>query len=150
MDPLQPSSVGPERELPEHATPSRLGHFPVAPQNPRLNSAAETVGSALGTAVTRVKHLPDRLQDAKSRFIVISGRKGRDVKQEVTEAADEAINRIRDVSSEVGDQAREGLRQARTRAERLVHEFPLEFIASAAGFGVLLGIVLRIWRDHAS
>lgn len=145
MDPLHPIVTDPERELPEHATPSRLGHIPVTP-NPRLHSAAESVGTALGTAVTRARHLPDRLQDAKARFTVIRGRKQRDLK----ESADEAVDRIRDASVEVKAQARETVAQARTRAEHLAHEYPLDFIAGAAAFGVLLGIGLRIWRDHAS
>ncbi len=152
MDPLRPRAVA--RELPERATDSELGHIPVAPSsNPRLNSAAETVGSALGTAVSSVRHLPSSLQEAKSRFTVIRGRKKSDVK----EAADEAIERIREAGAEVKEQAREGLEQARhglehaqARAERLAHTYPLHVMAGAAAFGLLLGIGLRIWRDHAS
>ena len=148
VDPLHPPLAG--KELPEHATPSQIGHIPATPANPRLNSAAESVGTALGTAVNRVRQLPDRLQDAKSRFTVIRGRKGRDVKEEAKEAAENAVNRIREVSADVQDQARDTVAQARTRADYLAHERPLDFIAGAAAFGMILGIGLRIWRDHAS
>jgi len=157
----QPLITDPERELPEHATPSHLGRIPGPATNPRLNGAAESVGSALGTAVSSVRHLPSTLQDAKARFTVIRGRKQRDVQEaagqtvnRIREASvkvkDEAIGRIREASATVKDQAREGLEQARTRADNLAYDYPLEFIAGAATFGMLLGMGLRIWRDHAS
>jgi len=142
----QPLITAPERELPEHATPSSLGRIPGTSPNPRLNSAAESVGNALGTAVSGVRHLPSTLQVAKARFTVIRGRKQRDVQ----EVADQALDRLREASAEVKEQARDGLEQARSRAEQLAHEYPIEFIAGAAAFGMLLGMGLRIWRDHAS
>ena len=152
-DPLQPTVVSdPDRALPEHATPSRLGHIPLEEHssNPRLNSAAETVGSALGSAVTQVRRVPDRLQgglqEAKQRFQVIRGRKGQDVKAGVSDAVEKA----REAGEGLKETAQEKLSEARTRAERLSHEYPLQTIGVAAGFGFLLGIVLRVWRDHAS
>ncbi len=146
LHPSQPRMTEPERELPERATPSHLGRIPAPAESPRLNSAAETVGSALGTAVSSVRHLPDTLQDAKARFTVIRGRK----KQDAKEVAQEAIGRMRETGAEMKDEARASLDQARTRAERLAHEYPLHVIAGAAGLGLLLGIGLRVWRDHAS
>lgn len=151
-DPLQPTVVSdPDRALPERATPSQLGHIPVErSSNPRLNSAAETVGTALGTAVTQVRRVPDRLQDglqeAKQRFEVIRGRKGQDAK----EALNDAVEKAREAGEEFKDTAQEKLTEARTRAERLAHDYPLHVIGAAATFGFLLGIVLRLWRDHAS
>ena len=156
------------KELPEHATPSAIGHIPGASVNPRLNSAAETVGSALGTAVSSVRGIPNKLQDAKARFTVIKGNKAQDVQQ----AAEETVNRIREAGAEftgqarerladVTDQARERLsdlksdarqrlQQARSRADHLAHEYPLHVMAGAAAVGMLVGIGLRVWRDHAS
>ena len=160
MDPLHPA----ERELPEHATPSRIGHIPVTPANPRLNSAAESVGTALGTAVSNVRNLPNTLQEAKARFTVIRGRRKQDVQEaaegavnRIREAGTEVKDRIRDAGSEIKDQARERLddakeriQQARVHADHVAHEYPLHVMAGAAAVGMLLGIGLRIWRDYAS
>lgn len=171
-DPVYPNREGDsplhrtlsEWALPEHATPSALGHIPVPSANPRLNSAAESVGSALGTAVSSVRGIPNKLQDAKARFTVIRGRKSQDVQQ----AAEETVNRIREAGTDLTEQARERLddvkeqarerladarqrvQQARSRADHLAHQYPLHVMAGAAAFGMLLGIGLRVWRDHAS
>jgi hypothetical protein len=152
-DPLQPRVMSdPDRALPERATPSQLGHIPNEGRasNPRLNSAAETVGSTLGSAVSQVRRVPDRLQDglaeAKQRFQVIRGRKGEDVKA----AMNDAVEKAREAGEDLKDTAQEKLSEARSRAERLAHHYPLHVIGTAAAFGFLLGIVLRLWRDHAS
>lgn len=152
-DPLQPTVLSdPDRALPERATASRLGHIPTEERssNPRLNSAAETVGTALGSAVSQVRRVPDRLQgglqEAKQRFQVIRGRKGQDAKEALNDAADKA----RQAGEELKETAQEKLSEARTRAQHLAHNYPLHTIAGAAAFGVLIGIVLRLWRDHAS
>src|SRR3954463_5071722 len=126
LHPLEPR-LDPERELPEHATPSSLGRFPVGPErvNPRLNNAAENMGVALGTAVLRLRAVPNRLQDAKRRFTVIRGRK----QQDAREVADEAIERIRDASAEMKTKARLTFRDARFRGNEYAHRYPLEAIA---------------------
>jgi ElaB/YqjD/DUF883 family membrane-anchored ribosome-binding protein len=159
-DPLHPSATiitDPERELPERATPSRLGEIPGGSINPRLNTAAESVGTALGSAVVQVRRLPDRLQEAKQRFTVIRGRKGEQAKS----AMNDAVAKARETGEELADKARvagdelkvtaqEKLAQARTRTERMAHDYPLHVIGASAAAGMLMGIVLRLWRDHAS
>lgn len=149
-NPLRPSEprLDPERELPEHATPSSLGRFPVDMErtSPRLNRTAESMGSALGAAVSRLRQVPNRLQDAKRRFTVIRGRKQQDARA----AADEAIERIREASADVKDKARLTVRDARVRTNQYVHGNPLQAIAGAAALGMLMGAGLRLWRDHAS
>ena len=170
-DPLQPSApiiTDPERELPERATPSRLGEIPGDSVNPRLNSAAESVGTALGSAVVQVRRLPERLQDAKQRFTVIRGRKGEQAKSAVNDAVakaretgEEFATKARATGEEIADKARaageelkqtaqEKLAEAKTRTDRLAHDYPLHVIGSAAAFGMVIGIVLRLWRDNAS
>ncbi len=180
-DPLHPpqtAHLDPERELPERATPSSLGHIPhdtldVEPNrsNPRLNSAAESVGRALGTAVSGVRSVPDKMQEAKQRFIVIRGRKGEvtesakerleniaeearrageDFAAKARERGEEVLERAREAGENLKEQAQVRLLQARTRVKQLSHDYPLHFVAGAAVFGALLGVVLRVWRDHAS
>ena len=172
-DPLQSSAPpveDPERELPEHATPSSLGHIPGEPQepNPRLNNAAEKVGRALGSAVSGVRNVPERVQDTRQRLTVIKGRKGEDAQA----AVDEAVERVRETGEQIKEQARETgeqlmerarttgnelkeqaqvrLAQARSRAQVMAHQEPFRVIAMSAASGFVMGIVLRLWRDHAS
>jgi ElaB/YqjD/DUF883 family membrane-anchored ribosome-binding protein len=102
--------------------------------NLALNHAAERVGVIVSSAVEKVKELPDRLQDMKERFTVIRGR-----------AQEDLAARAGDVAEDVRERAQRTV----TRAERLAREYPLGFIAGAAVFGLVLGIALRVWRDHA-
>ncbi len=106
--------------------------------NLALNNAAETVGEAVGSAVTTVKELPDRLQEMKERFTVIRGRAQQDIKTKAVDLADD-----------LKEQAKRTAEQARTRAETISRQQPLAVILGAAAVGMLLGIFLRIWRDHA-
>jgi ElaB/YqjD/DUF883 family membrane-anchored ribosome-binding protein len=100
-----------------------------------LNSAAENIGSAVGNAVENAR---TRLQEMKQRFTVIRGRAKEDISTKATEVAED-----------LKDQAQRTAVEARTRAERLARQDPFRFIMMAAAVGVVLGIMLRIWRDHA-
>jgi len=105
--------------------------------NLALSSAAERVGELFGSALERVKELPDRLQVMKQRFTVIRGRKQAELSGRASELADD-----------VKQKAQRTVMNARNRAERLAHEKPMHFIAGAVGIGLALGIALRLWRDH--
>ena len=102
--------------------------------NAALNTTAEKVGNAVGSAVDTVRHLPDRLQEMKERFTVIRGR-----------AKDEAISK----AEELKDEAKLKAVEARNRAQRLAHDYPLHTILGAAGIGFIIGVGLRIWRNYA-
>ncbi len=103
-----------------------------------MQAAAERVGDAVGSAVEKVKQLPDRLQEMKDRFTVIRGRAQEDLSARASELADD-----------LKQQAQLTVSRARTRADRLRREKPLAVILGAAAVGLVLGIVLRLWRDHA-
>ena len=166
--------VNAERELPERATPSAIGHIPESEQRERgsrLNSAAESVGRSLGTAVSGAR-------STKDRFTVIRGGGGEgSAKEKVNEAVEQArekgeefVDRARQKGEELVDQARvkgqelaEQARskgqelkeqaqvrfeQARARAEHIARHDPLRVIGAAAVLGVVFGIFLRLWRDH--
>ncbi len=98
------------------------------------NPLAEKVGDVVGSAIESVKSLPDRLQEMKQRFTVIRGR-----------AQEDLAARASDVAGDVKERASD----LRSRAQRMAREDPLRFIARAAVAGAVMGIVLRIWRDHA-
>ncbi len=122
-----PEPVGPAAVEPRYPDYGR-------PERGRASEAAEKVGNLVGAAVDQVRHLPDRLQEMKRRFTVISGRAQKDAKAK---------------AGELKDEARLKVEEARTRAERLAHDYPLQLIAGAAATGLVVGILLRVWRDHA-
>jgi hypothetical protein len=104
-----------------------------------VENAAESIGAAVGQAVNAVRGLPERLraqlrlEEMKQRFTVIKGR-----------AQEDAL----DKAGEFKEKAGEKLADARIRASRLARQYPFGVVLGAAGIGVILGIVLRIWRDH--
>ena len=120
----------PERELPQVGSRGRPR------ESARMSHTAESIGSALGSAVERAKRFPDelpkRLQGIKKRFTLIAGR-----------ARDRAHSAVEDAQ----ETATEGVHRARNRAERMAEEQPLHVIAGAAVFGLVLGIALQIWRN---
>ena len=160
-----------ERELPERATPGAIGHIPESESSSRLNSAAETVGRTLGSAVSGAR-------STKDRFTVIRGGAGEggakakveEAVEQVREKGEELVDRARQKGEELLDQARATsrqladqartkgqefkeqaqvrLEQARARAEHIARHDPLRVIGAAAVMGVVLGIFLRLWRDH--
>jgi len=153
----------PERELPAATTRS----------NPRLNEAAEAIGSALGSATRQA-------QNARNRFSVIRGGAGgpaaseqlKQAAREKISAAQEKVEELRDQAGAVVEQARnrataalegarvktsriaqdvkdsavERARVVRLRATRFSNERPLAVIGAIGGAAFLLGIFLRIGR----
>ena len=156
-------SVDPERELPP-ATETA---------NPRLNEAAEAIGSALGSATRQV-------QNARDRFTVIRGggpgpstterirekaddlkqtaqEKVEDMKQRATTAVEqariEATAKLQDVrvkasrlTHDAVDSATLRARMVRRRVERVTDKRPLAVIAAIGGAAFLLGVILRVMR----
>ena len=136
------------------------------PGNPRLNEVAEQIGMTMGRAVSA----------ARSRFGVIQGGgQGPGLKEKVGDKVSDLTEQARakadDLASAAGekfdelkgraqqqmddlreqaqvrlDDARRRAMEARDRAQRYAHDNPLQVIAGALIFGVLLGIGLRIWR----
>ena len=110
-----------------------------APAPSRVQGAAETIGSGVGRAVSAVRDLPDRLrlqqrlEEMKQRFTVIKGR-----------AQEDAL----DTAGELKDKASVKWADARTRASRLARQYPFAVVLGAAGAAFILGVALRIWRDH--
>jgi ElaB/YqjD/DUF883 family membrane-anchored ribosome-binding protein len=142
-DPVYPNN---ETRFPAYPEPGRgpgepRYHPNLAPvsraetrSNLALNSAAENIGSAVGTAVENAR---TRLQEMKQRFTLIRGRAQEDISTKASEVAED-----------LKDQAQRRVTQARSRAELLAQQEPLRVIMMAGVVGVVLGITLRIWRDH--
>ena len=152
---LAESAPDSSRLLPEDVPSRPLGEWPRAdmteaatPEDTRLQSAGEAVGSALGTVVSEARELPGRLQDRvkdfKRRFQVISGRKAADFKQRASELTGEAEQQISDLANEASREVRFWEFRARLYARR----YPFEFVAGAAAAGFAIGFLLRLWRDE--
>lgn len=109
------------------------------------NPLAERVGEVMGNALESVKNIPDRLQDMKERFTVIRGRTQEDLAAKASEVAED----VKERASDARYRAQQMARDLRARTELYAREDPLGFIGRAAAVGVVLGIALRIWRDHA-
>jgi ElaB/YqjD/DUF883 family membrane-anchored ribosome-binding protein len=154
-------AMDPERELPAATTRS----------NPRLNGAAEAIGSALGSATRQV-------QNARDRFTVIPGGSAqatqhvKQTAQEKMQAAQEKVEEIKEragaVVEEVRTRATAALEDARVRASRMAkgakdsaverarlvrmratrfsHQRPLAVIGAIGGAAFLLGVFLRLGR----
>ncbi|HLH10187.1 MAG TPA: hypothetical protein VKW78_23330 [Terriglobales bacterium] len=128
--------VDPDRELPEHGTPSELGEWPVTTTRPRTPQAADRLGQALGSAASQVRQIPInlkyRIEDLRERFKVIRGR---------------ASNDVREAAGDLQQGAARNLRQARSRAQRLAHDYPIEFVLGSAAAAFLVGFILGWWRQ---
>ena len=154
-------ALEPERELPAATTRS----------NPRLNEAAEAIGSALGSATRQV-------QNARDRFTVIPGGSAQATEQvkrtaqdkmlavqekveEIKERAGSMVGEARTrataaledarfkasrIAQDVKDSAVERARLVRLRATRFSNERPLAVIGAIGGAAFLLGIFLRVGR----
>jgi len=136
-----------DRELPEHASRARGGD--------RLMETAATIGEAVGSAVYRMQHMQRQVQELRDRFIVIRGRGAENalesaarLKQTAVERAAQLKDAAADRAAHLKNAAGEQVRQARARAERVVHDYPLQVIAGAAAVGLMAGISLRLWRGR--
>lgn len=121
-------AVSADRTLPEGR-----GEPDIIPGSDRLNGAAEQIGEAVGTAVSKLREIPAQL---RSRFVLIKGRRG-----QYAEQASEKAEELRDAAGEQ-------VERARLRIEHLAREYPLQLIAGTAGVAFLVGFVLRLWRSN--
>lgn len=70
-----------------------------------------------------------------------------DAKDRVSEAYSRTEEAVTDALQQGKQKASEAVQRARSRAQYYANEYPLHVIAAAAGFGLLVGVVLRIWRS---
>jgi ElaB/YqjD/DUF883 family membrane-anchored ribosome-binding protein len=137
--------------------------------SPRLNLAAEKVGSALGSTVGSVR---SRLRIVGGRSVDL--RKAADPAglteqaskkaSELADAASEKLSALKGTAtstatewkqtanarlSEWQSSARRQIRVARHRAAYYKNEYPVQTMLSLAGFAVVVGCALRIWRANS-
>lgn len=120
----EPTGVAPVVPVPERELPA------ASDTSPRLRNTAESVGNAVGKAVSKVRGLPQRVSSMRDRFTVIRGG-GKDSA----------------TTADMKETARQRIEEAGSRARYYAHEYPVQFIAAAGAAGFVLGIILRVWRS---
>lgn len=101
--------------------------------SPGVNQIAEQLGRAFGIIEVQLRQLPGRLRYLQERV----KERRKQTSQDSTAAA-----------AEWKQSAQRGAQQARTRAEYLANEYPVETIAGVAGAAFVTGFALRLWRAH--
>src|SRR4051812_32486117 len=142
-------------------------------ENPRLNQTAEQIGETLGrvTAMARMargrvrERVEDIRGDASGAGATVQEKfeaMGEQARQRIEDWREVTNERIHDLRSRANDmrsraerELAEGrerairrVNEARYQAQRYAHEKPLHVIGGALAAGIILGIGLRVWRDH--
>lgn len=114
----------------------------------KLVNAAETVGSALGSAVGTIR---GKVQSGLEVVRMRSAEKGTNMDELTekvrnrTEAVKEQANRrVQEWSST----AQRRIRDLRVRARDFSRERPEELILAIGGVAMIAGIILRLWRSN--
>ncbi len=135
--------------------------LPPAPErnaNTRLKEAAAKAGHTAGRTVAAVREMPRRAQDSATQAESSTSAKIEEIKNRASQAADQAREKLTETYDETKQQAAatyrrtrvramEFLDRARARSRQIVDDYPLHIIAGAALAGVVVGVLLRIWRS---
>lgn len=142
--------------------PSSVDSTVLGPTSPRLNRTAESIGSALGTTVGRVRSGLTLVQEREREM-------ARDLSQTVSQQAEnlsaavvEHVDHLTDVAEErvfefartfnrqldvLRFRANARMRELRRQATITRDEHPVEAILVIAGAAFVLGFALRVWRS---
>jgi ElaB/YqjD/DUF883 family membrane-anchored ribosome-binding protein len=139
----------PERTLPES-------------RNPRLNRTAESIGSALGTTVGKMRSglslVRDREQEMQRDLSETLSQKAETLSAAATEKAElfgdvveekasQVFNAAQEQWEAISEKTRERVVELRRQAAELRDEHPLELIAAFAAAAFVLGAALKVWRS---
>jgi ElaB/YqjD/DUF883 family membrane-anchored ribosome-binding protein len=173
------TSIPPEPVFDDHSVDELLAGFPPPdrtlpqPYNPRLNRTAETIGSALGSTVGRMRNglslVKGGRSDSGPGLTDQISQKASDLKDTVRSQAQDLTSTVREQAGQFGDMvqdktqqlmetsqkgwqdfrvsSRQRLIQARHRAAVLRQDHPLELIGGFAATAFAIGVALRVWRS---
>lgn len=138
------------------------GNLP-RPENARLNRTAESIGTALGSTVVKMRSGLSLVQSREREI-------ARDLSQRISQqtetlsaavveraeqfgdVAEEKASQLYDVAqqrwNDLNQAARNAVLDARKKATQLRDEHPLELIAAFAAAGFVLGAALKVWRSN--
>lgn len=132
------TGFGSDRRLPQEATPSRLGEWPIDMTERQRNQRADRAGRLIGDAVCRVTQLRTQLRD---RFYHLQ--------QRFEQARREASEELRSTAHDVRREAKRDFRRARSRADFVAHEYPVQFVLTTAAGAFFIGLVLGWWSKDS-
>jgi ElaB/YqjD/DUF883 family membrane-anchored ribosome-binding protein len=123
--------------------------------NPQLNRTAESIGTALGTAVGRMRSglslVHDREQelqrDLTKTLSAVATEKAEALGDIVEEKASQLYTAAQEQWEVISEKSREQVLEWRRQAAQLRDEHPLELIAAFAGAAFVLGAALKVWRS---
>jgi hypothetical protein len=130
--------------------------------NPQLNRTAESIGTALGTAVGRMRSglslVRDREQELQRDLTETLSEKAETLSAAATEKAEAFGDIVEEKASQfytaaqeqwefISEKSREQVIEWRRQAAQLRDEHPLELIAAFAGAAFVLGAALKVWRS---
>lgn len=122
-------------KLPSQVVPKKAAQDPyVISQAPALEVLSSPAQSAIEE---RLDHANWRVRD-----VVISA------KQLIGKVYRSAHGGAVDTFTNLASASRDVTRSARTRAEQIKKEHPLQFLAVIGGTALVLGIVARVWRSR--
>ena len=149
VEPLLPD-VPPDRTLP-------------ATENPRLNRTAESIGSALGTTVGKVRsgltlvqarseekarEVADHLSQQAEAVSAAAIEKAEHLGDIAEEKASELLDSAQEGWESLRETARRGLIEARKQVAVAREEHPVELILGFAALAFTVGFALRVWRSN--
>lgn len=162
----EPKFLTSERRLGDNAEPANAvapldpsHELPSAKSSSQLNRAAESLGTTLGKVVSRARDISNQGEQSAISLKHAAQSRLRDVKQEAAETLDavqqsastglqQAREQVNESVESVRFNAAHAARRARERARYIAREYPLQIIAASAVFGVVMGVLLRIWRSR--
>jgi|NGEPerStandDraft_6_1074524.scaffolds.fasta_scaffold27441_5 ElaB/YqjD/DUF883 family membrane-anchored ribosome-binding protein len=130
--------------------------------NPQLNRTAESIGTALGTAVGRMRSglslVHDREQELQRDMTETLSEKAETLSAAATEKAEALGDIVEEKASQlytaaqeqwefISEKTRDQVVEWRRQAAQLRDEHPLELIAAFAGAAFVLGAALKVWRS---
>lgn len=138
-------------------------NLPLREPNPRLNRTAETIGSALGTTVGKLRSGITLVQNRSEETARDVAGTISEQAQSLSAAAIEQAEHLGDIAeeraSEFLDTAQEqwkalretglrGLQEARKQVAIAREEHPVELILGFAALSFAVGVALRVWRSN--
>lgn len=155
------------------AVAANLPELPAPASNPAWNRSAEAVGRSVGTAVSEVRRLPQRLDDLRSRIHLVSRNAGESAEAKAAELRDaaelgllELADKAAVYTSEMGwrassrldnlrreawwklEAARTIVRHRAANVRRWRPARPVQVIVVSASAAFAVGVLLRIWRSN--
>jgi ElaB/YqjD/DUF883 family membrane-anchored ribosome-binding protein len=135
------------RTEPVGASPG-YSEMPVYVAGSELEKRARQIGTIAGQVVALIRETKHFLDPGEQRdeLRAKASSKVAELREQVSERAEEWGYTVRQRSAELGRRAKAGFEEARERADRLGHDYPWHLLVAGGIAGFVLGVVLRVRR----